>query len=178
MARWKAAALGALLGLLWAGGLPVAGAETRRETAAHTRAHESRHAAAHTPRARGHHAAVHTPRARDRHAAAVRPGRVQEGKASIYAAGLRGRKMADGTPFDPASDSAASKTLPLGTAARVTNLENGRTATVRVRDRGPHRAGRVMDVSPGTAGALGMKRDGVAPVAVVPLASPPAAAGE
>jgi rare lipoprotein A len=80
--------------------------------------------------------------------------------------------MADGTPFNPASDTAASKTLPLGTTARVTNLKNGRTATVRVGDRGPYKAGRIIDVSPGTAGALGMKNDGVAPVAVVPLAPP------
>ncbi len=81
--------------------------------------------------------------------------------------------MADGTRFNPVSNAAASKTLPLGTMARVTNLENGRTATVQVRDRGPHRAGRIIDVSPGSAGALGMTRDGVASVAVAPLAPLP-----
>lgn len=77
--------------------------------------------------------------------------------------------MADGTPFNPASNAAASKTLPLGTMARVTNVKNGRTTMVRVRDRGPHRAGRIIDISPGSAGALGMAHDGIAPVAVAPL---------
>lgn len=80
--------------------------------------------------------------------------------------------MADGTPFNPASDSAASKSLPLGTTAQVTNLQNGRTATVQIRDRGPYRAGRIIDVSPGTAGALGMPRHSTAPVTVAPGAPP------
>jgi rare lipoprotein A len=77
--------------------------------------------------------------------------------------------MADGTRFDPASNAAASKTLPLGTTARVTNLENGRSALVTVRDRGPYVAGRVLDVSPADARRLGMKRQGLAPVAITPL---------
>ena len=77
--------------------------------------------------------------------------------------------MADGTRFDPASNAAASKTLPLGTTARVTNLRNGRSALVTVRDRGPYVAGRVLDVSPADARQLGMKRQGVAPVAIAPL---------
>ena len=106
---------------------------------------------------------------RGRRAAVAHFGRVQEGKASVYAVSLRGRRMADGTPFNPASNAAASKTLPLGTTARVTNVKNGRTTMVRVRDRGPHRAGRIIDLSPGSAGALGMARDGIAPVAVAPL---------
>ncbi len=107
--------------------------------------------------------------ARARAGAHAHSGGVQKGKASIYATRLQGRRMADGTAFDPASNAAASKTLPLGTVARVTNLKNGRTAMVQVRDRGPHVAGRIIDVSPGSAGALGIKREGVAPVAVTPL---------
>jgi len=101
--------------------------------------------------------------------ARAHPGHVQKGRASIYANSLRGRKMADGTRFNPASNAAASKTLPLGTVAKVTNLKNGRTATVQVRDRGPNVPGRILDVSPGSADALGLKRDGVAPVAITPL---------
>jgi rare lipoprotein A len=77
--------------------------------------------------------------------------------------------MADGTLFDPASNAAASKTLPLGTTARVTNLRNGRSALVTVHDRGPYVAGRVLDVSPADARKLGMKRQGVARVAIAPL---------
>jgi rare lipoprotein A len=99
-------------------------------------------------------------------------GRDQRGTASVYAGRFHGRKTADGTRFDAGSNTAASKTLPLGTTARVTNLETGKTATVQVRDRGPHRADRIIDVSPGTAGTLGMNRNGTAPVAVTPIAPP------
>lgn len=161
MTRWNTVALGVLLGLFWVAAPLVAEAGSWREAAAHAPAHGRHHRAAKVSRL-GHSQA------------AARPGRVQKGKASIYAMSLQGRKMADGTRFNPASNAAASKTLPLGTTARVTNLRNGRATTVWVRDRGPHRAGRIMDVSPSSAGVLGMKRDGVAPVAVVPLAPPPA----
>jgi rare lipoprotein A len=160
----KLAALGVLSGLLWSSGCLEAHAKTRSETVRHSQTHGRQHASKASP--------GKTSSARGRHPTVVAVGHAQEGKASIYAESLRGRKMADGTPFNPASDTAASKTLPLGTTARVTNLKNGRTATVRVGDRGPYKAGRIIDVSPGTAGALGMKNDGVAPVAVVPLAPP------
>src|SRR4051794_4601416 len=52
-------------------------------------------------------------------------GRSQTGKASFYAPEFNGRKMADGTPMNPRGDNAASRTLPLGTTARVTNLDTG-----------------------------------------------------
>jgi rare lipoprotein A len=80
--------------------------------------------------------------------------------------------MANGRPFDPRSDAAASRTLPLGTTARVTNLRNGRSAQVRVEDRGPRAAGRITDVSPRVADELGMRREGVAPVEIAPIAVP------
>jgi rare lipoprotein A len=106
--------------------------------------------------------------------AAERPaGPTQHGKASYYASRFAGRRMANGERFDPNSNSAAHKTLPLGTVARVTNLENGRSAVVRVEDRGPHVRGRVIDVSPRTARRLDMKEDGTARVAVTPLEVPP-----
>ena len=79
--------------------------------------------------------------------------------------------MADGGRFDPGSDTVASRTLPLGTQARVTNLRNGRSAVVSVRDRGPHRGGRILDVSPGVAARLGMPETGTAPVAIVAASS-------
>lgn len=82
--------------------------------------------------------------------------------------------MADGTPMNPKADIAASKTLPLGTKARVTNLENGKSATVTIRDRGPYVAGRIVDVSPKVAEKLDMKEAGVAPVVVAPIAVPQA----
>lgn len=80
--------------------------------------------------------------------------------------------MANGKRFDPRSNAAASRTLPLGTTARVTNLRNGRSARVRVEDRGPHAPGRITDVTPKVADDLGMRRQGVAPVEVAPLAVP------
>ena len=64
-------------------------------------------------------------------------GRKQKGHVSYYAHRFNNRKMADGRRFDPNAAVAASKTLPLGTTAKVTNLANGRSATVTVEDRGP-----------------------------------------
>lgn len=98
----------------------------------------------------------------------------QKGKASYYSHRLSGRKMADGTRLDPASNAAASKTLPLGTKARVKNLDTGKSAVVEIKDRGPYVKGRIVDVTPKTAQQLGMKEDGVAPVEVQPIAPPPA----
>jgi rare lipoprotein A len=103
-----------------------------------------------------------------------RSGRKQVGKASFYARKFNGRKMADGTPMDPRDDNAASKTLPLGTKARVTNLETGQTAHVTIQDRGPYVRGRIIDLSPKTAQEIGLTREqGVTPVEVAPIALPP-----
>ena len=99
-------------------------------------------------------------------------GRKQKGRASYYAHRFANRKMADGNRFDPNSDVAASTTLPLGTTAKVTNLSNGKTATVKVSDRGPYRVGRVIDVAPKVADQLDMKLAGVASVTVAPIAVP------
>ena len=99
-------------------------------------------------------------------------GRAQQGKASFYAPSFSNKPMADGRPMDPQSNVAASKNLPLGTTAKVTNLENGKTATVKVEDRGPYVDGRVVDLSPKVAEDLGMKHQGVAPVVVKPIAVP------
>lgn len=57
-----------------------------------------------------------------------RSGRKRVGTASVYARRFAGRKMADGARMDPHDDNAASKTLPLGTEAKVTNLKTGRAA--------------------------------------------------
>ena len=78
-------------------------------------------------------------------------GSPQIGKASFYARMFFGRTMADGTPMNPHEDNAASRTLPLGTKALVTNLENGRCAIVTIQDRGPYVKGRIVDLSPSTA---------------------------
>jgi rare lipoprotein A len=96
-------------------------------------------------------------------------GPVIAGKASYYARYFAGRRMANGQPFDPNSNSAAHRTLPFGTVLHVTNPANGRTAIVVVRDRGPFARGRVLDLSPRVAGDLGMKGVGVAHVIARPV---------
>jgi rare lipoprotein A len=104
--------------------------------------------------------------------AAARP-KPQVGKASIYSKRFAHRKMANGRRMDPTASNAASKTLPLGTKALVTNLETGRSAVVTIEDRGPHVPGRIVDLSPATADEIGLERkDGLARVEVKPLELP------
>jgi rare lipoprotein A len=106
-------------------------------------------------------------------AAIDRSGKKRVGKASFYAPMFAGRKMADGTPMDPQDDNAASRTLPLGTTAKVTNLETGKSAFVTIQDRGPYVDGRIVDLSPSTAREIGIShRQGVARVEVSPLTVP------
>ncbi|WP_342110635.1 septal ring lytic transglycosylase RlpA family protein [Methylobacterium sp. SI9] len=93
-------------------------------------------------------------------------GYVREGLASWYGSAFHGRMTANGEVFDRHSIAAAHPTLPLPSYARVTNLDNGYSMVVRVNDRGPYHAGRVMDVSEEAAGALGFHRQGTAHVRV------------
>lgn len=100
-------------------------------------------------------------------------GRKRVGKASYYAKKFHGRKMADGTPMNPNDDNAASKTLPLGTTAKVTNRATGQSAVVTIQDRGPYVPGRIIDLSPATAEKIGLtKQAGVAEVEVAPIRVP------
>ena len=85
----------------------------------------------------------------------------EEGEASWYGPGLYGRKTASGEVLRPGTLTAAHRTLPFGTCLRVTNLENGRAVEVRVNDRGPYAASRIIDVSETAARALGMRGQGV-----------------
>jgi rare lipoprotein A len=81
--------------------------------------------------------------------------------------------MADGTPMDPQGDNAASRSLPLGTTAKVTNVETGKTAVVTIEDRGPYVEGRLVDLSPATASKIGITpQQGLAKVVVAPIAVP------
>ena len=80
--------------------------------------------------------------------------------------------MASGARMDPNSNNAASKTLPLGTKARVTNMRNGKSAVVVIKDRGPHVKGRIIDLSPATAKTIGAGKQGVVPVQVTPIEAP------
>jgi rare lipoprotein A len=96
-------------------------------------------------------------------------GAPQVGVASYYARHFTGRRMANGRPFDPHSNTIAHRTLPFGTVVRVTNLHNGRSTTGVVQDRGPWTRGRIVDLSPRIAHHLDMIRSGVARVEVVPV---------
>jgi rare lipoprotein A len=102
-----------------------------------------------------------------------RSGKTRHGKASYYGREFYGKKMANGKPMDPRSNVAASKTLPLGTKAKVTNLDTGKSAVVDIQDRGPYVKGRIVDLSPKVAQELDIKEKGVASVKVDPLVIPP-----
>lgn len=92
---------------------------------------------------------------------------IQHGEASIYANSFRGERTATGALYDPNALTAASRALPLGAKAQVTNLENGKTVTVEINDRGPYAKGRIIDLSKKAADALGVgKKQGVAAVKV------------
>ena len=97
---------------------------------------------------------------------AENPNYTATGMASWYGAAFHGRRTANGEVYDMASLSAAHPTMPLPSYARVTNLENGYSVIVRVNDRGPYHAGRVMDVSSRVADVLDMKAMGTAKVKV------------
>ena len=103
-----------------------------------------------------------------------RSGDAIAGKASYYGSSFDGKKMANGERLDPHENVAASKTLPLGTTAKVIDRDTGKSATVRITDRGPHVGGRVIDVSPSVASKLDMKKKGVARVEVKPITVPQA----
>ena len=97
---------------------------------------------------------------------AENPSYTATGMASWYGAAFHGRRTANGEVYDMASLSAAHPTMPLPSYARVTNIQNGYSVIVRVNDRGPYHAGRVMDVSSRVADVLDMKAMGTAKVKV------------
>lgn len=97
------------------------------------------------------------------------PGTRIDGLASWYGQRHHGLKTASGEIFDKNKLTAAHRTLPFGTRLRVTNVENGKSVVVRVNDRGPHVAGRVLDLSYGAAQALGMTSAGLARVEAIVL---------
>jgi len=100
-------------------------------------------------------------------------GRPRVGIASVYAHRFAGRKMADGRRMDPQDHNAASKTLPIGTEAKVTNLGTGQSARVVIEDRGPYVKGRIVDLSPATAEQIGITpKEGIAKVEVAPITVP------
>lgn len=90
----------------------------------------------------------------------------QTGKASYYADKFNGRKTASGVTFRNSKKIAAHKTLPFGTKVKVTNLANGKSTKVIIQDRGPHVAGRIIDLSKKSARKIGMVEQGVGNVKI------------
>ena len=94
----------------------------------------------------------------------------ETGIASWYGPGFHGRYTANGEIFDEDQLTAAHRTLPMPSLVRVTNLDNGKSAVVRVNDRGPFARGRIIDMSKRSAEVLGFKSNGTAKVRVQILA--------
>lgn len=92
--------------------------------------------------------------------------KVEKGEASYYADKFHGRPTASGEKYNKKSFTAAHRTLPFGTKVRVTNVKNGKSVDVTINDRGPFKAGRVIDLSRAAAEKIGLIQDGVAQVTV------------
>src|ERR1039457_5407046 len=113
-----------------------------------------------------------TPRTR----AVVQPGHTEKGIASWYGNPYHGRAAANGEIYDMEKMTAAHRTLPFNTWVRVYDLDNNRTVEVRITDRGPFVAGRIIDLSHAAARELLMIGPGVARVRIEVIGTPPDAA--
>lgn len=102
----------------------------------------------------------------------VRPA-VREVIASWYGRQFAGRRTTSGERFNPHRLTAASTTIPLGSVVKVENPKNGRSVKVRVNDCGPFVPGRSMDLSMGAAQRIGISRQGVARLRVIPISLKP-----
>lgn len=99
-------------------------------------------------------------------------GKVEKGQASYYADKFHGRATASGEKYDKRKMTGAHRTLPFGTIVRVTNTATGASVDVRINDRGPFKAGRVVDVSRAAAEKLGMIQAGVINCTVQVISTP------
>ena len=99
----------------------------------------------------------------------------EQGVASWYGNKFHGHQTSSGEVYDMYALSAAHKHLPLPSYVRVTNRDNGRQVVVRVNDRGPFHAGRIIDLSYAAAYRLGMLQSGTAPVTLEAISPPPPA---
>ncbi|PIE60992.1 MAG: septal ring lytic transglycosylase RlpA family lipoprotein [Desulfobacterales bacterium] len=96
-------------------------------------------------------------------------GYVETGRASWYGRKFHGRKTSNGETYNMYDMTAAHKTLPMNTWVKVKNLDTGKTITVRINDRGPFVAGRIIDLSYTAAKRIGMVGPGTARVRVTAL---------
>lgn len=93
-------------------------------------------------------------------------GYTESGQASFYGDEFHGRKTANGERFDQGKLTAAHKRLPFGSMVRVTNIQNGKSVLVRVNDRGPFVAGRIIDLSSSAFRHIASLSAGVVPVSI------------
>jgi rare lipoprotein A len=100
----------------------------------------------------------------------------QIGQAAWY--DLVGRRTSSGELLDAVTPTAAHLSLPLGSCAKVTDLDTGHSIIVRINDRGPYNRRFIIDLSPRAAQELGMRQAGIAAVAVEPVAAKNAASSE
>ena len=98
--------------------------------------------------------------------ASPRSGGSETGLASFYAESFNGKKTANGETYYSSKLTAAHKTLPFGTLVKVTNLGNGKSVNVRINDRGPFVAGRIIDLTRAAAREIDMEKAGVAKVTI------------
>ena len=97
----------------------------------------------------------------DKESAVNKPLHKQVGEASWYGPGFHGQETANGETFNHKEMTAAHPSLPMGTKAKVTNLENGKKVEVRINDRGSFTENRAIDLSSAAANKLDMKKDGI-----------------
>ena len=90
----------------------------------------------------------------------------ETGEASFDGPGFHGKETASGETFNQNELTAAHPKLPLGSEVEVENLENGKSVTVEINDRGPYAKGRDIDLSKAAAKELGIVKDGTAPVKI------------
>ncbi len=101
-----------------------------------------------------------------------KPVLVETGIASWYGAPYHNRRGSNGEIYDMNAMTAAHRTLPLGSIVRVTNTESGKSAVVRITDRGPFIEGRIIDLSQAAAKQIGLVRQGTGRVRVEVLKTP------
>jgi rare lipoprotein A (peptidoglycan hydrolase) len=102
----------------------------------------------------------------EKESAVNKPLHKEVGEASWYGPGFQGQETANGETFNKNEMTAAHPSLPMGTMAKVTNLENGKKVDVRINDRGPFAKNRAIDLSSAAAKKLDMKKDGTTDVKI------------
>lgn len=128
------------------------------------------------PKSRGGNMSSYKVWGKTYHVLPTAEGYRERGGASWYGAKFHGHKTSNGETYNMYEMSAAHKSLPLPTYAKVTNLDNGRSVIVRINDRGPFHEGRIIDLSYAAAKKLGYYSSGIANVEVEAITVPKQAA--